>query len=131
MDREYAISIYGSTAAPSGITHHSSSLCIALKRAEAAADLAAKEAEYKIIQEETKQKERIKALEEQQQKELESQRSELERLQAERDVEAARARLEAYNREMVQMGDLQSVKSQQVNQHTVPQPPVPHSLYTP
>lgn len=131
LDREYAISIYGSTAAPSGITHHSSSSCIALKRAEAAADLAAKEAEYKIIQEETKQKERIKALEEQQQKELESQRSELERLQAERDVEAARARLEAYNREMVQMGDLQSVKSQQVNPHTVPQPPAPHSLYTP
>lgn len=32
---------------------------------------------------------------------------------------------------MVQMGDLQSVKSQQVNPHTVPQPPAPHSLYTP
>lgn len=44
LDREYAVSIYGSTAAPSGIIHHSSSSCIALKRAEAAADLAAKEA---------------------------------------------------------------------------------------
>lgn len=64
--------------------------------------------------------------------ELESQRSELERLQAERDVKAGRARLEVYNREMVQMGDLQSVKIEQVNPHTVPQPPAPHSsLYTP
>ena len=127
LDRDYAISIYGSTAAPSGITHHSSSSCIALRRAEAAADLAAKEAEYRIIQEEGKQKERIKALEEQHQKELEIQRSELERLKAERDVEAARARLESYNREMVQLSDTQSFKGEQMSPLTAPQPPAPFS----
>ena len=55
----------------------------------------AKEAEYKSVQEENKQKEQIKALEEQHKKELEIERFELERLRAQRDVEAAPARLEA------------------------------------
>lgn len=58
------------------------------KRADGAAELAAKEAKYKIAQEERKQKEKIKALEEQHKKELGIQRSELECLQAEKDMEA-------------------------------------------
>ncbi len=122
LDRDYAQSIYGSTAAQSCVTLSS---YIALKRADAAAELAAKEAEYKIVQEERKQKERIKALEEQHKKELETERSELERLQAGRDVEAARARLEADDRE-IQMNDIQSVKSEQVSPNSASQPPAPH-----
>ncbi len=109
LDHDYALSIYGYTAAQSNITHHSSSSYIASKWADAAAELAAKEAEYKIVQEERKQKERIKALEEQHKKELEIQQSELECLLAEKDVEAARARPESYNREIAQTGDAQSV----------------------
>ncbi|CAL1589570.1 unnamed protein product [Knipowitschia caucasica] len=75
------------------------------KRADAAAELAAKEAEYKIVQEEQRQKEKIKALEEEHKKQMAIQTSELERLRAEKDVEAARARLEAYNNELLQLGD--------------------------
>lgn len=119
LGRVYAISIYGSTAAKSGLSHYSSSSHIAVKWAEAAADLAAKKAEYKIIQEENKQRERIKALEEQHQRELEIQKSELERLQAGRGVEAAQARFEAYNREIEQIGDVQSVKSEQVSPYAI------------
>lgn len=54
--------------------------------AAAAAGLEPKENEYKIVQEEGKQKEKAKALEEQQKKDLEIQRSELEHLQAEKDM---------------------------------------------
>lgn len=53
---------------------------------------------------------------------METQRSELERLQAEKEMEGARARLEAYNREITQMGDVQSIKSEQVSPYSVPQP---------
>lgn len=81
------------------------------------------------MQEERKQKERIKALEEQHKKQLETERSELERLQAEKDVEAARARLEAYDRE-IPMNDIQSVKSEQVSPNPVSQPPAPHQPNT-
>lgn len=49
-------------------SHHSASSYLASKRADAAAELAAKEAEYKIIEEERKLKEKLKALEEQHKK---------------------------------------------------------------
>ena len=75
---------------------------MAAKRAEAAAELAAKEAHYKIMQEEIKQKEEIRPMEEQHKRELEMQQSQLERLQIERDMEEARARLEIYDREIKQ-----------------------------
>ncbi len=54
----------------------------------------------------------------------------MERLQAEREVEAARARLEAYNREMTQMDDVQSIKSEQVRPNSVSQPSAPHPSNT-
>ncbi|XP_030580442.1 uncharacterized protein LOC115776806 [Archocentrus centrarchus] len=127
LDRDYALSIYGSTAAQSSNTHHSSASYIASKRADAAAELAAKEAEYNIALEERKQREKIKALEEQHKRELEIQKSELERLQAEREVEAARARLEAYDREILQISDVQSVKGEQRSPDSVPQPSASHS----
>lgn len=122
LDREYALSIYGSTAANSSISHHSSSSYRASKRVDAAAELAAREAEYKTAQEERKQKERIKALEEQHKKEIEIQRTELEHLQAEKDV---KARLEAYDREIKQMDDAQPIKREQVRPNYTPQPPAP------
>ncbi|XP_076858013.1 uncharacterized protein LOC143512031 [Brachyhypopomus gauderio] len=97
LDHVYAHSIYGSVisqrSSKSGL--HSIASSVVAKRADAAADLAAKEAEYEMLLEERKHREII----EQQQRALEVQRHELERLQAERELKAARARLEAYNEE--------------------------------
>ena len=75
LAHDYAYSIYG-TASLSGASHHSESTSIAAKRADAAAELAAKEAQYKVIQEESKQKEKIRLMEEHHRKELDMQRSE-------------------------------------------------------
>lgn len=69
------------------------------KRIEAAAELAAKKAEYAMIMEEKEQREKIQLLEEKQRKELDAQRSEFERLQAIKEVRAAKARLEVYDKE--------------------------------
>ncbi|XP_036006796.1 eukaryotic translation initiation factor 3 subunit A-like [Fundulus heteroclitus] len=102
---DYAQSIYSSSATHSS-KHSSASKSssgrsvVAVKRAEAAAELAAKEAEYKVIMEEEKQKERIQLLEERQRRELESQKRELERLKAEKELKAARARLLTYDQEI-------------------------------
>lgn len=123
LEHDYARSIYGSSTAHSSVSHHSSASYLASKRADAAAELAAKEAEYRVVQEERKQKERMKALEEKHKKEMESQKSELERIQAEKEVEAARARLEAYNRELTQTGDVQLSRSEQVSPSSTPRPP--------
>lgn len=79
------------------------------------AEFAAKEAKYKIVQDERNRMERIKALENQHKKELEQERSELDGLQAEKEMEATRARFEAYSREITQMGGMQSVKDEQVS----------------
>lgn len=135
LKHDYALSIYGSTAAGSNVSHHSSSSScsrishhssssyLASKRADAAAELAAKEAEYKVVQEERKQKERMEALEEQHRKEMERQRSELERIQTVKEIEAARARLEAYDRELTQTSEVQVISSEQGNPISTPQPP--------
>ncbi len=69
------------------------------KRIEAAAELAAKEAEYATIMEEKEQREKILLLKEKQKKELDAQRSEFERLQAIKELRAAKARLEVYDKE--------------------------------
>ena len=104
LKRDYACSIYGSTASP--LSQHSKCSSqhsvVATKRADAAAELAAKEAEYEVLLKEEKQKEKIQLLEEQQRKELEAQKRELERLKAEKDIKAARARLVVYNQEVMQ-----------------------------
>ena len=52
---DYAHSIYGSVASHSRASQHSETSSIATKRAEAASELVAKEAHYKIMQEEIKQ----------------------------------------------------------------------------
>ncbi len=59
------------------------------KRIEAAAELAAKEAECDTIMEEKEQREKIQLLKEKQKKELDAQRSEFERLQTIKELRAA------------------------------------------
>ncbi len=54
----YARSIYGSSALKIIISSHFGSSCSASKRADAEAELAAKEAEYKMMQTERQQKEK-------------------------------------------------------------------------
>ncbi|KAL0147545.1 hypothetical protein M9458_057146, partial [Cirrhinus mrigala] len=109
LEHDYAQSIYGSTAA-SKRSQRSSVSQLTAKRADAAAELAAKEAEYEIVLEEQRQQERIKALEEEHKKQMAAQTSELERLKVQKDVKAARARFEAYDRELSQIDDVQSIK---------------------
>lgn len=111
LKQDFAHSIYGSTV--SRISHKSSdhsiarsgtyssnnsaTSCVVVKRADALAELAVKEAEYKGLLEEKKQKERIQL----QKVDLETQQRELERLQAERDIKVAKARLDAYTQEVM------------------------------
>lgn len=84
---------------------------MAAKRAEAAAELATKETQCKLMEEERKQKEKIRMME-----------SELERLQAERDIHVARARLESYDREIRQETDSQP--SQPPDSQNIRQDPI-------
>ncbi|XP_026085077.1 uncharacterized protein LOC113060402 [Carassius auratus] len=122
LSHQYACSIYG-TASQSSVGKQSDTSSIAAKRIDAAAELAAKEAEYKIVQEEIKQKEKMKDIE-----------SELERLKAEREMQAAHAKLKMYDREMnMDMDNLQiqpnnmpfSVDHQPVNEAPAPSSGLP------
>lgn len=108
LAHDYVHSIYG-TASQSRASH-SESMSMMAKRAEAAAELAAKEAQYKVMQVEIKQKEKIRLMEEQHKKELEMQQAHLERLQAEREMDAARARLKIYDREIKQESVYQPIQ---------------------
>lgn len=133
LDRDYACSIYGSTASPSsqhsskGSSQHS---VIAAKRADAAAELAAKEAEYEVLLEEEKQKEKIQLLEEQLRKELEAQKRELERLKTEKDIRAARARFTTYDQEVMHEASIHSTDQMRTReqQHVYPEQPVSSAL---
>ncbi|XP_060762593.1 uncharacterized protein LOC132871953 isoform X2 [Neoarius graeffei] len=81
LHRDYAKSVYGSAASltsHSKSDQHSTALSMAAKRADAAAELAVKEANYEMMEAEERQTEVIRELEEQQQKALEAQRHELE-----------------------------------------------------
>lgn len=104
LESSYAHSIYGSTVprmshkSSAQLSHRTASSCVASKQAEAAAELAAREVEYKILMEETKQKEKIQELKDKQERDLNAQKRELEKLQAEKDLKVAQARFEAYNR---------------------------------
>ncbi|XP_034382324.1 uncharacterized protein LOC117726257 [Cyclopterus lumpus] len=102
LHRECAKSVYGSAASFISNTpseHQSVTSSIAVKRADAAAELAVKEANYEMMLAEERQREVIRELEEQQRKALEAQRRELERLQAEKEVRAAQAKLKVYDKE--------------------------------
>jgi len=129
LQRDYAHSIYGSTASRSsknsskGSSQHS---VIAVKRADAAAELAAKEAEYEVLLKEERQKVKIQLLEEQQRRELEAQKLELERLKAEKDIRAARARFTTYDQEIMQEASVHSAdqRSTKEQQHVYLHQPV-------
>lgn len=102
LHHDYARSIYGSDVSVTShgkSDHHSVASSLAAKRADAAAELAVKESNYEMLLEEERQRESIRELEEQQRKNLEAQKRELEHLQAEREVRAAQAKLKAYNEE--------------------------------
>ncbi|XP_026214228.1 uncharacterized protein LOC113160973 [Anabas testudineus] len=107
LNRDYARSIYGSTASGSSI--HSVTSIVATKVADTAAELAAKKVEYEMLMEEEKQRERIQQLEEQQKRDLAVQKHELEKFKFERDIRAAQAKLNVYNQEMKQDTDVGSV----------------------
>ena len=92
--RDTSQSIFGPQ---SQVSHHSKTASVVAIRAAAAADLAAKEAEYEALAEEQKKKNSIRDLEEHQMRDLEAQKEELEQLQAKRVVKIARAKLKAYD----------------------------------
>ncbi|KAL0149906.1 hypothetical protein M9458_054789 [Cirrhinus mrigala] len=102
---QYARSIFGSTVSQvsqeaSNSSHRSVVSNFEAKRVDAAAEVAAKQAAYNVLLEETKQKERIKQLEEQHKKALEVELKELERIRAQKDLKAAQAKLEVYSQEV-------------------------------
>lgn len=102
---DYAHSIYSTASQSLHSSRHSASLSIAAKRADAVAELAAKEVQYKLMEEEIEQKEKIRLMEEQHNKELDRQRVELQRLQVKGNLETARVKLQTYDREIKQFGD--------------------------
>lgn len=130
LEHDYALSIYGSTAA-SNHSQQSSASHLTAKRADAAAELAAKMAEFEIEQEEQRQREKIRALEEEHKKQMAAQTSEMERLKAQKEVKAARARFEAYDRELARISDAQSIKGEQVSQSFTPQQIIPTLSFMP
>lgn len=129
LHHEYTRSIYGSTASQltrkSNIlsSQHSITSCMATKCADTAAELAAKEAEYEVLLKEEKQKEWIRQLEEQHRRDLDSQKHELERLCAEKNVKVARARFDTYNQEAAQETIIQSTDVIAQREH-IPTPAV-------
>lgn len=85
LTRQYARSIFGSTVSQvsqeaSNSSHRSVVSNLEAKRVDAAEEVAAKQAAYNVLLEETKQKERIKQLEEPHKKALEVELKELERI---------------------------------------------------
>lgn len=87
LDHDYVLSTYGLTAA-SNHSQRSSASQLTAKRADVAVGLAANEAEYEAVLEEqqTRQREKTKALEEGQKKQMEAQNAELERLRAQKEM---------------------------------------------
>ncbi|XP_042626645.1 uncharacterized protein LOC122147619 [Cyprinus carpio] len=104
LDHQYAHSIFGSTVSQfsqktSNSSHRSVISSLEAKRVDAAAEVAAKQAAYDVLLEESKQREKIKRLEAQHKRALDVEVKELERIQAQRDLKAAQAKLEIYNQE--------------------------------
>lgn len=125
LDCNHARSIYGSTA--SGISRESATSCLAAKCADAAADVAAKEAVYKAVLEEKRTKEKIQELEEQHKRALKTQLLELECLQAEKEFRAAQARLEIYSQEAAKEAASLPAEPKTSNDRNALQIPAQHS----
>lgn len=100
LSHKYAHSIYGSDASFSSYDSNKSNTTLAVKRAEAAADFEAKKANYELMVEEEKKRAAIQRLENEQRKILEDEKIALERLQAAREVNVAKVRLNVLNKEM-------------------------------
>lgn len=131
LRHDYARSIYGSDVSVIShgkSDHHSVASSLAAKRADAAAELAVKESNYEMLLEEERQRESIRELEEQQRKDLEAQKCELELLQAEREVRAAQAKLKAYNEETERDAACYTNKERKREPNNVPvtRAPSPH-----
>ncbi|KAL7842113.1 hypothetical protein SRHO_G00238020 [Serrasalmus rhombeus] len=132
LNCDYAHSVYGSVVSKksSKSSLYSATSLVVAKWAEAAAELAAREAEFEMLIEEEKQLEKI----EQQQRALEAQRRELERLQAEKELKAARARVEAYEQEATRESviNISTNLSNRCKRETITTPPkaVSHSKET-
>ncbi|XP_026015330.1 uncharacterized protein LOC113016608 [Astatotilapia calliptera] len=124
LKNSYARSIYGSTASRVTKTIRShKSTTLTLKQADAAAELAAKEVEFEGLLEEERQMEKI----EEQHRKMEVEKRRLERLQAEKNLRAARAKLQVYSQVASQEGSLHSSNSSVGNHHVPPaiNPPTP------
>nr|XP_021336928.1 uncharacterized protein LOC103910029 [Danio rerio]XP_021336929.1 uncharacterized protein LOC103910029 [Danio rerio] len=106
LSYKYANSIFGSTASQVSqeISDHSGHCSVLsdleAKRVDAAAEVAAKQAAYNSLMAETKQKEKIKELEDQHKKALEVEFKELEQIQAQKDLKVAQAKLDVYSEEV-------------------------------
>ena len=131
LKKGYARSVYGSTVSRmSKSVNGSEDTTLTAKRMNAAAELAAKEVELEGFLEEEKQREKIqlleeqqRTLEEQQRKQLEVEKRALERIQAEKEIKAARARLQVYNQEAPQEGSVHSSNSHSGSPAPSRQPP--------
>ena len=104
LDQQYAHSAYGSTilnlsiapmseAGNSQKSNKSVVSTLAAKKAEAAAQLAAKEAEMKAIENEEAKKVQLE-------RSIEAQRLEIRKLDAQKEIKVTQARMNAYNREL-------------------------------
>lgn len=88
LDHQYAHSIFGSTVSrvsqktSNYSSHHSVVSSLEAKRVDAAAEVAAKQAAYNVLLEESKQKEKTNQLEEQHKRVLDVELEELEQIQA-------------------------------------------------
>ncbi len=105
LDRQYARSIFGSTVSQvsqdiSNSSRRSVVSNLEAKHLDAVAEVAAKQAAYNVLMEESKQKEKIKQLEEQRKKALEVELKELAQIQAQKDLKEAQAKLEVYSQEV-------------------------------
>ncbi len=120
LDREYAQSVYGTTLLNPSIASsepgrsyksgRSQVSVIATKRTEAAAELAAKEAELKAMEEEESEKAKLEQT-------IEAQRRQIKWLETQREIKVTRARMNVYDQEM---GNLTRDSHPSVNQ--IPDP---------
>lgn len=105
LSHQYAHSVFGTTVSQvsqkiSNSSHWSIISSLEAKCIDAAAEVAANQAAYNVLLEESKQREKINQLEEQHKKALDVELKELEGIQAQTDLKAAQAKLEIYNQEV-------------------------------
>jgi len=123
---DYAKSIFSS----SNDTERSSSSTkskISEGLVEATAELAAKKAEYRLLEEEELQRAKLSQFEYEQKRALEAHHSELKRFEARKQLEIANARINAYDH-MNEM--IQNYNDEPLSNFVVEQEPTPHLFYS-